>query len=104
MMVTPVENQLDEVYSLVESNYRNDKYVMTVNINQSDQKRVSAVSVSAITRKGDPNQHCIVDTGVVLDTGAALTITPTDDNNRYQTYLEQILYLNQDMFVNVNNY
>ena len=55
MMVTPVENQLDDVYSAVENNYRNGKYVMTVNINQSDQKRVSAVSVSAITRKGDPN-------------------------------------------------
>jgi hypothetical protein len=42
MMVTPVENQLDGVYSAVENNYRNGKYVMTVNINQSDQKRVSA--------------------------------------------------------------
>jgi hypothetical protein len=80
MMVTPVENQLDDVYSAVENNYRNGKYVMTVSINQSDQKRVSAVSVSVITRKGDPNHHRIVDTGCVLDTGAALTITPTDDN------------------------
>ena len=64
MMVTPVENQLDDVYS--------------------------AVSVSAITRKGDPNHHHIVDTGCVLDTGAALTITPTDDNRVINDSIEFI--------------
>ena len=79
MMVTRADNQLDEVYSSVESNYRDGKYVMTVDINQSDRKRVSQASVNAITRGGDPNQHRIVDNGVVLDTGAALTITPTGD-------------------------
>ena len=43
-----------------------------------------------ITRKEDPNHHRIVDTGCVLDTGATLTITPTDDNRVINDSIEFI--------------
>jgi hypothetical protein len=81
MMVAPVVdtsviNPLD-VYGEFENTYRDGKHVLTVNINRSDRHRVSEASVEAITRKGDPGRHYIVDHGCVLDTGAALTIAPT---------------------------
>ena len=51
---------------------------------------MNEASVSAITRGGDPNQHRIVDTGVILDTGAALTITPTGDKQIINDTIESI--------------
>ena len=47
-------------------------------------------TVQYITRKEDPNHHRIVDTGCVLDTGATLTITPTDDNRVINDSIEII--------------
>jgi hypothetical protein len=89
VVITPVVNPLD-VYGEVENTYRDGKHVLTVNINRSDRNRVSAESVKAITRKGDPGRLYIVDHGYVLDTGAALTITATDDHRVIRDTVENL--------------
>jgi hypothetical protein len=89
MMVTPADNPLD-VYSDVEHTYREGKHILVVSINKNDQNRVGEASVNAITRKGVPHQLFVVDYGYVLDTGVALTITPTDDPRVMQDTVEDI--------------